>query len=217
MTDLEKTHPDVYRAFTNGLFPVRRSDGAWSGIFTDLFIEQVLMASIKSTGGLTQGRGLRESTQHFFLLSRPVCANINQSIFAIAGLSMNTPDGHHELAVVRIRRDMTDIQKILQVFLEHGVFNKSSKKIVSLSTGLVANDSVNADEAQSVGKKTLDSMVGQSVADCKCSEKNQVKTLALATHVKHILVTKLRWIHSVSISVFLLASVPAPNVSCQYC
>ena len=43
---------------------------------------------------------------------------------------------------------------------------------------------MNADEAQSVGKKTLDSMVGQSVTDCKCSQKNQVKTLALATHVK---------------------------------
>lgn len=184
MIDLEQTHPDVYRAFMNGLFPVRRSDGAWSGIFTDLFIEQVLMASIKSTGGLTQGRGFSDSTRLLFLLSRPVCANISQSIFAIAGLSMDTPDGHRELAAARIRRDMSDIQKILQVFLERGVFNKPSLKIVSLSTGLVANDSVNADEAQSVGKKILDSMVGQSVAEYKFSQKNQVKTLASATHVK---------------------------------
>ncbi|KAG0713878.1 hypothetical protein GWK47_015218 [Chionoecetes opilio] len=79
---------------------------------------------------------------------------------------------------------MSDIQKILQVFLERGVFNKPLKKIVSLSTGLVANDSVNAYEAQSVGKKILDSMVGQSVAEYKFSQKNQVKTLASATHVK---------------------------------
>ena len=57
MKKLEQTHPEVYHAFSNGLFPVRRSDGVWSGIFTDLYIEQVLMAGVKSTGGLTHGRG----------------------------------------------------------------------------------------------------------------------------------------------------------------
>ena len=57
MQDLERTHPKVYRAFMSGLFPVRRTDGAWCGMFTDLFIEQVLIAGIKSNGGLTRGRG----------------------------------------------------------------------------------------------------------------------------------------------------------------
>ena len=52
MLDIEHTHPDIHAAFMKVLFPVRRTDGAWSGIFTDLFIEQVLMAGIKSTGGL---------------------------------------------------------------------------------------------------------------------------------------------------------------------
>ena len=79
---------------------------------------------------------------------------------------------------------MSDIQKIVKVFLERGVFNKTSKQILSLSTGLVANDSVNADEAQKVRMKILDSMVGQSVAEYKFSQINQVKTLATTTHVK---------------------------------
>ena len=97
MIDLEQTHPDVYRAFMNGLFPVRRSDGVWSRIFTDLFIEQVLMARIKSTGGLTHGRRFSYSTRLLFLLSRPVCGNVNQAVFALGGICVETPDGHREL------------------------------------------------------------------------------------------------------------------------
>lgn len=82
-----RSHPDVHAAFMKGLFPVRGTDGAWTGMFTDLFIESVLMAGLKSTGGLTRGRGFNESTRLLFLLSRPICAEINKSIFEIAGLS----------------------------------------------------------------------------------------------------------------------------------
>lgn len=185
MLDLEKTHPDVYAHFMKGLFPIRRTDGVWSGIFTDLFIEQVLMAGIKSTGGLTHGRGFDESTRLIFLLSRPICAEVSQSIFDIAGLSLSTGDGHRELAASRIRRDMSDIQRLVQFLVERGPFDKTSKKIVSLSTGLVAEDSVNADDAKGVGKKILNLMVGHSVASYKFSQKNQVKTLASAVHVQN--------------------------------
>lgn len=71
MLDLENTDPEVHAAFMNGFFPVRRTDGAWSGVFTDIFIEQVLMAGIRKTGDLTHGRGFNESTRLLFLLSRP--------------------------------------------------------------------------------------------------------------------------------------------------
>ena len=185
MLDLEYTHPDVHAAFMKGLFPVRRSDATWSGIFTDLFIEQVLMAGIKSTGGLTRGRGFSESSRLLFLLSRPICAEVSQSIFEIAGFSSGTGDGHRDLASSRIRRDMSDTKKLLQVFVERGPFNKTSEKLVSLSTGLVAEDSVSVDDAKGVGEKILASMVGHSVAEYKFSQKNQVKTLASALHVKN--------------------------------
>jgi len=79
---------------------------------------------------------------------------------------------------------MTDINTLLQVLVERGPFNKASEKLVSLSTGLVAEESVNADDAKRVGQNILTSMVGHTVASYKFSQKNQVKTLASATHVK---------------------------------
>ena len=116
------------------------------------------MAGLKSTGGLTRGCGFNESTRLLFLLSRPICAEISQSIFKIAGLSSDEEDGHHEQTASRIQRDMSDIDKVLQVLLERGVFSTSSRKLVSLYTGLVGDDNVNADEAKAVGDKILKSL-----------------------------------------------------------
>ncbi len=156
------------------------------GIYSPtIFIEQVLIAGIKSTGGgLTRGRGFNESTRLLFLLSRPACAEVSQSIFEIAGFSSNTGDGHRDMAASRIRRDMSDIQKLLQVFVERGPIHTTSDKLESLSTGLVAEESVNADDAQRVGNKIITSMVDHSVAEYKVSQKNQENTLDTAAYVK---------------------------------
>ena len=75
------------------------------------------MAGIKSTGALTRGCGFDESTRLLFLQSRPGCAEVTQSISEIAGISSNTGDGHRDLAASRIRRDMSDIHKLLQVLV----------------------------------------------------------------------------------------------------
>jgi hypothetical protein len=57
MKALEVTNPKVSKMFKDGNFVVRRSERNWSGLPADLIIEQVLMRSLKSTGGLTRGSG----------------------------------------------------------------------------------------------------------------------------------------------------------------
>ena len=58
----KKEHPEVYTSFQDGLHVVRRSDRYWAGLSTDsLAIEQVLIRSVKTRGGLTRGRGMSES------------------------------------------------------------------------------------------------------------------------------------------------------------
>ena len=56
MLELEQTHPNLDAAFKSGLHVVRRSDRFWCGLSTDLVIEQALMRSIKSIGGLFNTR-----------------------------------------------------------------------------------------------------------------------------------------------------------------
>ena len=55
MFKLEEKHPDVYQQFKAGFHVVRRSDCHWAGLSSNLVIEQVLMRSMKTSGGLTMG------------------------------------------------------------------------------------------------------------------------------------------------------------------
>ena len=62
MRELPNNHPWLYGCFIKqGFHTVRRTDRYWAGLWTDLVIEQVMMRSIKSRGGLTRGRGVTES------------------------------------------------------------------------------------------------------------------------------------------------------------
>ena len=59
MDKLHETHPE--RPSDQGLHVVRRSDRFWAGLSPDLVIEQVLMRSMKTSGGLTRRRGMTET------------------------------------------------------------------------------------------------------------------------------------------------------------
>ena len=85
MTDLRTDHPDVYRDFLSGLHVTRRSDQFWAGLSIDLVIEQVLMGSLKTSGGLTRGRGLTEQQRLIWLLSMPACAETNHIMQELTG------------------------------------------------------------------------------------------------------------------------------------
>ena len=60
MKRLKEEESAVYSAFVNGFHVIRRSDRYWAGLSSDLVIEQVLIRSLKTTGGLTHGRGMSE-------------------------------------------------------------------------------------------------------------------------------------------------------------
>ena len=72
-----------------------RSDRYWAGFSTDLVIEQVLMRSIKTTGGLTRGRGI--NTLFGCCLCLPVQMSViqcNNSLGSAVILVSNTKMPH---------------------------------------------------------------------------------------------------------------------------
>ena len=77
---LKEEHPDVHQRFEDGLHVIRRSDRLWAGLSSDLIIEHVLMRSMKTSGGLTRGRGMTEQQRLLWLLSMPACAEVNQAM-----------------------------------------------------------------------------------------------------------------------------------------
>jgi len=82
---------------------LRRSDRFWAGLSTDLVIEQMLMRSVISTGGVTRGRGMSESTRGQWLLSMPACGDINNAMQELTNMEFFTSEQHTETAMARRR------------------------------------------------------------------------------------------------------------------
>ena len=91
---LKEDFPEIYEQFVNGGHCIPRSDRYWAGLHTDLVIEQCLMKSLKSRGGLTRGRGVSENQRNIWLLSAPVIAQINDSLLDLCGISYETSEQH---------------------------------------------------------------------------------------------------------------------------
>ena len=162
---------------------VRRSDRYWAGLSTDLVIEQVLMRSIKTTGGLTRGHGMTDIQRLVWLLSMPACADVSHSMQEFTGVSCNTCEQHKDATQSRIKRDSEDTYKILNTLSDLDPFGPDPS-LRGLVSRLTAHDSVNVDDAKDVGQLILKSMVGKSVTSISFVRKKQAVTLASKAAVK---------------------------------
>ena len=138
MTDLEETNPEVYDAFVNhGYHAVRRSDRFWSGLWSDLVIEQVMMRALKTSGGLTRGRGMTESTRNQWVSTSHEFAAIHDKMTQFTQTNNNTSEQHVDLSPARVCRDTSDCEKLYDWFSDHNPFTQSDKGLKSLSTGVI--------------------------------------------------------------------------------
>ena len=92
MTELIEDHPDVYQNFMEGSLVLRRTDRYWTGLSTDLVVEQVLMRSLKTSGGLTRGCSMTGSQRLVWLLYMPSCAQINLTMQELTGTLYQTSE-----------------------------------------------------------------------------------------------------------------------------
>ena len=72
MKDLETRNPVVFQKFQEGFHVIRRTNKFWAGLGADLVIEQTLMKSLKSAGGLTRGSHMTEEQRALWTMSSPV-------------------------------------------------------------------------------------------------------------------------------------------------
>ena len=150
MTRLEDTHPDVHRQFTQGIHVVTRSDRFWTGLSPDRVIEQVLMRSLKTTGGLTKGSGMTETQRLVWRLLRPACADVNSAMQQLTSVTYETSEQHTYLSQARQTRDTADSEKLMSFIEWRSPFDEdpSLRNIVS---GITSRPEVNVDHAKQIG------------------------------------------------------------------
>ena len=147
MTELEETHPDVYHTFVNlGYHAVRRSDRFWSGLWSDFVIE------LKTSGGLTRGRGMTDSTRNQWVSTSHEFANIHDKMTQFTKTHISTSEQHVYLSPARVSRDTADCLKVYNWFHEHNPFTQSDERLKSLSMGVIG-DGLNCLQAEQIGRE----------------------------------------------------------------
>ena len=154
MFRLQDTNPTVYEAFRSGLHIIRRSDRFCGGLPPDLVIEQVLMRSVKTTGGMTRGKGMTECQHVQWLLSMPSCAAMNVAMQTFCGTDFHTSSQHKEMGKSRMERDYKDSQTFLSFLTERNPFFEDSL-LRNIETGVTADASVNTYKAKEIGNNWL--------------------------------------------------------------
>lgn len=172
---------DFENFVTRGYFTIRRTNSFWTGVWSDLTIEQTLMRSMKSCGGLTRGRGLTDSTLAKWLSAAGTCNTICSSLEEFCGVMFSSGEQHVDLRLSRQCKDKKDREKLCIWFEEHQPF-PITEQLISLSTGIVGNNDVNCHQAQEVGTQLMAKMYGQNFAEVKISRKDKVLSLGAMTN-----------------------------------
>jgi hypothetical protein len=134
------------------------------------------MRSIKTTGGLTRGRGMSESQRALWILSRPDCAEMNDAMQTFTGTNYYSSDQHKEDGKSPQKRDTKDTM-IFASFLEERNPFINEDILRNIEMGVSAIVDVNVDNAKQVGDRILSSMESKSVSEYSFKRKYQAVTL----------------------------------------
>ena len=91
----------------------RQSDRLWTGLSTDLCKETILMRNIKSVGGLTHGRVMKESQRALWIMSMADWAAYDDSLRTFTSSSAQYST-HKDLGKSRLNRNYQDEKKIVK-------------------------------------------------------------------------------------------------------
>ena len=183
MQQLKKTNKEVFQDFLDGHHTIRRSDRLWAGLSADLVIEQALMRSIKTSGGLTRGRGIGETQRTVWLLSMPSCVQVINAVQTLTSVVYTTSEQHKDCSDARQHRDHKDTVALVNYISARNPFS-ADPQLRNIVNGKTAEDCVNVDRAKEIGCGILQSMVGKSAGEVKFKRKAQAVTMSTKTTVK---------------------------------
>ena len=186
ISELADIDPSLQERYVENGHVMRRNNvNVWGGISNDQIIEQTLMRSLKSCGGLTHGRDFNQVQRNLFVFSRPMCAQINEVFENMKNASFKQScQQSKEIGASRIARDTVDCQKVEDFLKEHNPFSQHSKSLRNIVSGVVAGKSVNVENAVEVGRGILADMEGKVVSEYSFKKSNQVINMVQKIQLK---------------------------------
>ena len=102
------------------------------------------------------------------------CTNVHYSMSVLTGLLHSNSEQHIELGKSRLKRDNSDLEKLINWFDIHEPFNKIETNLKCLASGLTAAEE---DDAEDVGRAIHFKLDNISVKDAKIKRTDQVRTI----------------------------------------
>ncbi|GBP12675.1 hypothetical protein EVAR_10321_1 [Eumeta japonica] len=117
-------------------------------------LEQTLMRILKTGAqSATHGRSVTDSVLSRFIQGMPYAYDIMDQFESFTN-SRCTPDQHVDITSTHQKKDKQDIQSFKIWLTEHGLFDERHNKLMSLSTGLVGDSTVDCHKAVEKGLLT---------------------------------------------------------------
>ena len=161
-------------------FTVRLASKFWGGRWTDITIEEKFMAPLKSQAGVTRGRGMTDSTVASFVRAMPACSRVSSAVKSFAGVS-HIEEQHSDHRPTNQSRDRGHSGRFFEWLRAHCPFSKPPDELVSLSSGIVGDSSVNCDKVMEIGTESMKKIVGKNFGDLTMQRKDRVFPLSVMT------------------------------------
>lgn len=176
-----KLNRENYHSYTDkGYFTLRRSQQFYSGIWSDMTIEQTYMRNIHSREGLTHGRGVTPASTARWITSIPLQIVIAEQLETFCKFKMDgTSHQHKDAGVSRVQKDADDVKILLEWFEEHCPFVQSND-LISLSTGVIGSSEIDCHEAQEKGIALIPEVIKETYGNIKFQKKMKVLPLKSA-------------------------------------
>ncbi|XP_015770587.1 PREDICTED: uncharacterized protein LOC107349002 [Acropora digitifera] len=111
MASLEASDPSIHQEFMNGNWVVNKNNRvSFCAVGADNALEH-LNRSIKVSGGLV-GITQNESARAKFFLIAPELARLSSEAKSMAGVSLHTPEQHHNLSAAIVAREGKGVQQL---------------------------------------------------------------------------------------------------------
>ena len=152
MQSLHSEHAWLYEQYCkSGYHCIRRTDRYWADLWPDLVIEQCMTRAIKSSGGLTRGRDMSETTRNLWVGTLHECGAIHESTQKLTKHHFESREQHCESGESRQKRDTKDVKVLKEQLNQFNLFDLQDSRLQNIFTGISAdnNDGVNCDQAES--------------------------------------------------------------------
>ena len=107
------------------------------------------------------------------------CGDYHDALCSLTNTLHITSDQHVEIGTTRMKRDYTDLMKVVEWLkrASHNPFDANRPHLQALDTGLMADETVNCDDAEAVGHRLQVKLDGVSLNDATVKRKEQAVTL----------------------------------------